>query len=187
MSFDARPRWSLRARALCAALALLGAALGVGTGAHVSAAPVPEEQLKAAFVFNFAVFTEWPQEALGAGAPIVLCAAPNNALLPALSQLNDKLVNGHRIALREIGASARACHVLVLGQLDREHWGKIRRELAGATVLTVSDDRAISADGVVIALSVEHARVGFDVDMSAARGARLNLSSKLLRLARSVQ
>ena len=149
--------------------------------------PVLESDLKAAFIFNFAIFTEWPQEALAGGAPISVCASASNPMLGALAQLKDKLVNGHRVAVRPAGGALRGCHVLVLDRGDRERWAQIKRELAGATVLTVSDDESISVDGAVIALSVEQRRMGFDVDLGAARGARLNLSSKLLRLARSVQ
>ncbi|MES2901803.1 MAG: YfiR family protein [Pseudomonadota bacterium] len=166
-------------RVLWWALALL--AIGA------SAQPVPEHDLKAAFVFNFAVFTEWPSEVLAAGAPMTVCASAANPLMGALGQLNDKLVNGHRIALRSAAAGVRGCHVLVLDRSDRERWAQLKRELAGSHVLTVSDDADISADGAVIGLSVEDKRVGFAVHLGAARSARLNLSSKLLRLARSVQ
>lgn len=175
MRSDAR-----RLRALWPLLAALLAAV------PAQAQQVEEDEMKAAFVFNFAVFTQWPMEALSGGAPISLCASAANPMLAALTRLNDKLVNGHRIAVRP-GGAARGCHVLVLDRGDRERWPQIKRELAGAHVLTVSDDHAISGDGAVIALSLENARVAFDVDMGAARGARLNLSSKLLRLARSVQ
>jgi hypothetical protein len=171
--------------ARCALAASLLASAGT---APALAEPVPEHELKAAFVFNFTVFTEWPQDVLAPGAPIRVCASGAGALAGALNQLVDKVVNGHRIAVvRPLPANVRSCHVLVLASTDREHWGALRRELAGANVLTVSDDSAISADGAVIGLSVENRRIGFDVDMGAARNARLTLSSKLLRLARSVQ
>lgn len=160
------------------------AALGA---APACADPVPEQELKAAFVYNFAVFTEWPQDALGAGAPIRICASPGGALAAALNQLNDKLVNGHRITVRPTPAAPRGCHVLVLASQDRERWPQLRRDLAGASVLTVAGDQDIGAGGAVITMSVDHQRIGFDIDMGAARGARLILSSKLLRLARSVQ
>lgn len=151
------------------------------------AQPVAEGDLKAAFVFNFAVFTEWPAEALAGGAPLSLCASTASALYPSLHTLNDKLVNGHRIAVRAATAPLRGCHVLVLDRTDRERWSQLKRELAGAAVLTVSDDQMIGAAGVVIALSTEDQRIGFDIDLGAARTARLGLSSKLLRLARTVQ
>lgn len=165
----------------------LAAAVALCAPVQASHDPVHESDLKAAFIFNFAVFTEWPQETLAGGAPISLCASPGNSLLASLSALQDKLVNGHRIALRPATSPLRGCHVLVLDRADRERWAQIKHELAGATVLTVSDDRVISGDGAVIGLSLADSRIGFDVDMAAARLARLNLSSKLLRLARSVQ
>lgn len=172
---------SERAAALCLAalLALLQTAY--------AAEPVPEHDLKAAFIFNFAVFTEWPQEALAGGAPLAVCAGASNALLPALQQLTDKLVNGHRISVRAGTRPVRGCHVLVLDRADREQWPQLRRELAGAPVLTVADDPASGADGAMIVLNMDEQRVGFDIDMGAAKSARLILSSKLLRLARSVQ
>jgi hypothetical protein len=172
----------------CARLALMASLLASAGTAPAIAEPVPENDLKAAFVFNFAVFTEWPQDALAAGAPIRVCASTAGPLSAALQSLGDKVVNGHRIGVvRPLPSNVRSCHVLVLASSDRERWGQLRRELAGAHVLTVSDDSTISADGAMIGLTVENQRIGFDVDLGAARSARLSISSKLLRLARSVQ
>ncbi|MGZ8288559.1 MAG: YfiR family protein [Telluria sp.] len=169
-------------------MACLAAALPALWSAPAVADPVPESAMNAAFVFNFAVFAEWPQEVLPAGAPLRLCATQGTALFAALDQLNDKLVNGHRIALRQLqGTSPRSCHLVVLGSHDRDRWPQMRRELSGASVLTVSDDSTISSEGAMIGLSSENERIGFDVDMSAARAARLSVSSKLLRLARTVR
>ncbi|MGZ3181557.1 MAG: YfiR family protein [Telluria sp.] len=149
--------------------------------------PVPEADMKAAFIFNFAVFTSWPGDALPPAAPIAVCVRPRAALYPALAQLADKVVNGHKVAVRTAPASPRDCQVLFLDQQDRERWPQLKRELAGSAVLTVSDDQVIGTDGVVIGMTMESRRIAFDVDLAAAHNARLNLSSKLLRLARSVQ
>lgn len=162
---------------------LLAACAAAGPAA---AQPVPEHDMKAAFIFNFAVFTEWPNETLAANAPISVCANPASPMFGALRTLGDKLVNGHRVNVRESVAPLRGCHVLVLDRSDRERWVQWKRDLAGATVLTVADDHAIGTDGAVIALTVEDKRIGFDIYLAPARSARLNLSSKLLRLARSV-
>lgn len=157
-------------------------------GARAAAQPIPESEMKAAFVFNFAVFTEWPAEVLAAGAPLRLCADAGASYYPALLRMADKQVNGHRLTVQRLaGASLRHCHVLVLGSAERDRWSQMRRDLAGAHVLTVTDDRVIGADGAVIGMTVEHQHIGFDVDLAAARSARLVLSSKLLRLARSIQ
>ncbi len=173
MRFDLRPPLAIAALLGCSLLA--------------QARQVADVDMKAAFVYNFAVFTEWPQDALAANAPIVLCTGAPGALSPALQNLNDKVVNGHKLTVRPAANSVRSCHLLVLGSGDRERWAQFKRDLTGAHVLTVSDDSSISQDGAVIALSMVNQRVGFDIDLGAAKSARLQLSSKLLRLARSVQ
>ena len=159
--------------------------------AQGAAAPVSEQQLKAAFVFNFAVFAEWPAEALPAASPLVLCAYHGNALMAALQELRDKSVNGHRLEVRALaaGAAPRACHLLVLDRQDRDAWPQLHHDLAagGASVLTVANDRQIARAGAMLALSMEDQRVVFEADLGALRAARMVLSSKLLRLARSVQ
>ncbi|MES3025042.1 MAG: YfiR family protein [Pseudomonadota bacterium] len=155
--------------------------------APARAEPVPEHDLKAAFVFNFAVFTAWPAQALPGAAPIVVCASPGGALFGALGKLNDKTVNGHRVAVLGTPPGAAGCHLLVLERGERERSAQSRAELAAAHVLTVSDRAPGPGDGAVIGLWSENARIGFDVDLGAARAAGLVLSSKLLRLARSAQ
>ena len=161
--------------------------------AHAQAGPVPEENAKAAFIFNFAVFTEWPLASLAAGAPMTLCTYPGNSLHAALAGLADKLVNGHTLQVRQLTltvtapAGLRACHILVLGNGDRERWAQIRKDLAGASVLTIADERSIGDDGAVITLGLENRRIGFNIALGAARQSHLTLSSKLLRLARTVQ
>lgn len=180
-------------RAIAAWLAALPCALLLGGwgGAARAESLVPEYQLKAAFVFNFAVFAEWPPEALPPAAPLVLCAYSGNALLTALQDLRDKSVNGHRLEVRALaaGAAPRNCHLLVLDRRDRDAWPQLHRDLAagGAGVLTIADDRQIARAGAMLALFMEDQRVVFDADLGALRAARMVLSSKLLRLARSVQ
>lgn len=162
---------------------------------QAGAQPVPEHDMKAAFVYNFTVFTEWPPEALPAGSALSVCASPGNPLFPALAAIKDKPVHGRPVALRPTAGSVRGCHVLVLDRSDRERWPQWKRELDGSPVLTVTDDQIIGRDGAVITVSSDSSgdaaggarRMGFDIDMTAARGAQLALSSKLLRLARSVQ
>ncbi|MGW8392833.1 YfiR family protein [Pseudoduganella sp. HUAS MS19] len=151
-----------------------------------------EAELKAAILYNFALFTEWPADTLPASAPLRLCVFQGNALLAALTGLQEKQVNGHRVLVRTLpaapgGAQLAACHLLVLDAQDRERWALLKNDLATSSVLTVADDRIIGANGAMISFGIDNRRVGFDVDLVPVRQARLTLSSKLLRLARSVQ
>jgi phosphohistidine swiveling domain-containing protein len=178
------------ALALTAAAGLPSVAQTAQSAAHpLPVQAVPEYKLKAAFVYNFVLFTDWPAANANEAAPINVCVNTDSVLRPALGEFNDKTVKGRRMQIRawtDANAdSMRQCHVLVLDSTDREHWAQLRKNLAGAAVLTVSDDADIGRNGAVITLYLENNRIAFDIDMNAARQARLTLSSKLLRLART--
>lgn len=116
-----------------------------------------EAELKAAILYNFALFTEWPADTLPASAPLRLCVFQGNALLAALTGLQEKQVNGHRVSVRTLpaapgGAQLAACHLLVLDARDRERWSLLKNDLATSSVLTVADDRIIGANGAMISL-----------------------------------
>jgi hypothetical protein len=155
----------------------------------VLAQPVPEYELKAAFVYNFALFTDWPADTFFEGGILNICINPSSAMRQPLSGLGDRTVKGKRIAVLPLATldKLRACHVLFVDSGDRERWLQLRKSLGGASVLTISDDEDIGHAGSVIALGAEGKRMVFDIDLRAARDARLVLSSKLLRLARTVQ
>lgn len=151
-----------------------------------------EPALKAAMLFNFAIFTEWPQDTLAPSMPLRVCTFQGNGLQAALTDMQDKVINGHRMSLRVLSTGTPAsqlagCHVLALDGRDRDRWTSLRDELTGTSVLTIADDRVIGAEGAMISLNIDNHRIGFDVDLGPVRRARLALSSKLLRLARSVQ
>jgi len=173
---------SQRLRRLCAALAvvLATAAWMRATYAQMQASEV---QIKAAFIYNFALFTTWPTSAMLADAPMVLCVAAEHPLQAALEQLTGKPVRGHRLEIRKINDGAiGGCHVLVM---DARASGGVRLDPANP-VLTVGDGHK-GALAPMIALALQDDRVVFDIDAGAARQAGLQLSSQLLRLARSVQ
>jgi phosphohistidine swiveling domain-containing protein len=157
--------------------------------ASLHAQPVPEYDLKAAFVYNFAVFTDWPSDTAYDGGTLNICVNPYSALRQPLVGLGDKLVKGRRVAIRSLTAqdNLRACHVVFVDSGDRDRWGQIKKSIGGTGVLTIADDEEIAHDGAVIALAMDNNRIVFDVDTRVARQAKLVLSSKLLRLARTVQ
>lgn len=156
---------------------------------QAAAQTVPEYDLKAAFVYNFALFTDWPSDTAFEGGTLNICINPGSALRQSLNGLGEKAVKGRRVSVRHVAAldSLRSCHVIVVDSSDRERWVQIKKGLGGASVLTVADDEEIGRDGSIIALAVDNNRIVFDIDTRAAKQARLVLSSKLLRLARTVQ
>ncbi|HZW12836.1 MAG TPA: YfiR family protein [Noviherbaspirillum sp.] len=149
---------------------------------------VPEYELKAAFAYNFVLFTEWPADTVYEGGTLNICINPNSAMRPSLNSLQGKPAKGRKILIRALAVpdDIRSCHVLFIDSTDSERWLQIERHLRNASVLTISDEDG-SPEGGIIELSSDGNRVVFDIDMKKARNARLVLSSKLLRLARAVQ
>lgn len=169
---------------------LAGASILLSAGALAD--PVPEHDLKVAFVYNFALFTDWPTDTSFEGGSLNVCVNPSSAMRQPLSALADRMVKGKRISVLQLQSidrldRLRACHVLFVDSSDRERWAQIKKGLTGGSALTISDDDEIGHSGSIIALTTEGKRMVFDIDLHAARDARLTLSSKLLRLARTVQ
>ena len=143
-------------------------------------AQVPEAELKAAFVYNFAMFTEWPRDALADGQSLLVCTTPDDdRQLGALRRLRGKTVAGHPIAVTSSPGANDRCHVVLYAA------GAPIAAAATVGALTVCDGPRCS-DAVIMLLR-EGDRIRFDVDAARAKARRLTLSSKLLRLARQVQ
>lgn len=166
-------------RRTCAAIAL-AAALAAAWATH---AQVSETELKAAFVYNFAMFTEWPQDVLPEGRSLLVCATPDERQLQALRRLQGRMVAGHPIAVTASAGEADRCHVVLYDPDARV----LPAAAATAGALTVCDGPQYACTGAVITLLREGDRIRFDIDAARARAQRLSLSSKLLRLARRVQ
>jgi hypothetical protein len=157
---------------LCAALlGLVAAATLCAAGAD----DVPEAELKAAFIYNFALFTEWPADALAGDGRFRICVAADSPLHAALAHLSGQPVHGRSVVLLDAAVPAQpGCQIAVVEGGS----APLRRGL-----LTVGD----GASGAMIRLLLQDEHLRFDVDAAATRGAGLELSSKLLRLARTVQ
>ena len=168
------------------AICLLGGLLA----AHAGAAPVSENELKAAYIYNFALFTNWPAERLSdEGATIVFCGIGRSPVLTALGGLQNKRINDRGIEVRQIAAveDGRECHVLYVSQANIEAQPHTMEVMSTTGTLLVTDASSIVAkNDWVIRMGVEGGRLQFDVNLTNAHRERLGLSSKLLKLARSV-
>lgn len=155
----------------------------------VRAQALPEAEVKAAFVYNFAKFAEWPPEATAQGMQhLHVCLIGEKAgLIEASERLNAKPLQGREILIRSVSrpGDLLGCHVAVFGAGDRNS-----PELLSAAIrmpiLTVSDVSGFIEGGGMVQMEVVGGRVVFDVNLATARAARLKLSSQLLRLARRV-
>jgi hypothetical protein len=152
--------------------------------AGVDAQAVTQPTLRAAFLYNFAKFTEWPNES---ATPLTLCVLDNSAVEDALIDLvSASPINGRSVTIERGGSSARlrACNLLYVGDTNTTRIAAILDELQGAPVLTVSDGAEFIHHGGIVGLFVEEGRMRFAINPDAAQRAGLRLSSRLLQLAK---
>lgn len=163
---------------------MLLCALAVAAPAS-AAAGLSEYQLKAAFLYNFALFTEWPADV---GATIRLCIEGRDPFGPELDALQGKPAAHRQIAIdRTPGPDAlAACQIVFIPQSSAAHLAGTVERLRGTTVLTVAESPGAARQGVVLNMAVTGEKITFQANLRAARQARLTLSSKLLRLATEV-
>jgi hypothetical protein len=150
---------------------------------------VSESALKAAFLLNFAKFTEWPPDARPMTAPIILCSADETVTPSLETTVNGQMIEKHPVSANRVTLDGpfRECAVLYVGKVDERRTAQLAQALKGASVLTVGDDQVFATSGGIIGLFVEAGRMRFAINIGAAEQARLRLSAKLLTLARIVK
>jgi YfiR/HmsC-like len=149
---------------------------------------VTQPALKAAFLYNFAKFAEWPGDQESAGA-ITLCVLDDSAVDDALDQLSrGGAINGRQVTmLRGSRERLRQCHLLYVGGSDVHRALAILDEIKGAPVLTVSDGEQFPRMGGMIGLFLEDGKMRFAVNPDAAQRGGIRLSSRLMTLAKLVK
>lgn len=172
-------RWLHR---IAAALLLAGL---LAAGARAQAQETPEYRLKAAFLYNFALFTEWPAEV---GSPLTLCVFGPDPFGDELNGLQGKAVGARSLAVQRRAASqpVSGCHLLFLAAPAIGGLPRLLEQVKGQPVLVVADSPGAAQQGATLNMAVAGNRVSFEANLRAARGAGLALSSRLLRLATEV-
>ncbi len=142
-------------------------------------------ELKVAFIYNFALFAEWPAEV---GSTLRLCLYGVDPFGPALDALQGRLANARVIELnrRQKGQSLKDCQLAFLSDPLNTDGTRVLDELRGLPVLTVADSPGAVHLGVALNMVEANGRLGFEVNLNTARAARLKISSKLLQLASEV-
>jgi hypothetical protein len=166
------------------------AATFMGSPARGAEIRTSEYELKAAFIFNFSQFVEWPTNAFESESdPIIITLLgpdPFGALLDKLVEGEE--VRGRKLKVERVGrlADLRRTHILYVPKSMAAQWPEILAAIQGKAILTVSDMDRFTSRGGMIQLVTERNLVRMRVNAEAARGADLVISSKLLRLADNV-
>jgi hypothetical protein len=149
-----------------------------------------EYQVKAAFLFNFARFVEWPADAFpNADSALQICVLGQDPFGRDFEQvIVDKTVNGHRIEIAhpEGVPQARACQILFIAASEKPRLAAILQGLSNASVLIVGDTPGFAALGGAINFVIDDSRVRFEINLKAAQLAHLKISARLLTVAKVV-
>src|SRR5579864_1634055 len=147
--------------------------------------PVDEYQVKAAFLFNFAKFVEWPPQSFkSASDPILICVAGANPFGRSLEEaIGGKSVDGRKLAIRPISDlnQASGCHIVFMASAPRKH---ALQDDALAGILTVGESEGFAAAGGVIEFKLDGGKIKLEINVDAAERRQLRISSKLLSLAK---
>jgi hypothetical protein len=173
----------------CCAASILLLAQG-GSSAGQQAAPTPEYQLKAVFLFNFAQFVEWPPSAFpDSTTPLVIGVLGEDPFGPYLDEtVRNEKVKERPLVVRRYRTveEITTCHILFVSRREQARLGRILDRLRGRSILTVSDADHFANRGGMILFVTEHGRIRLRANLEAAQAADLTLSSKLLRSAQIV-
>jgi hypothetical protein len=152
---------------------------------NLLAAAVPELDMRTAYLYNFAQFAQWPENA-HLTFNICTLGKITDSISPEI--LTNKTVNGRKIKLSRFPESGdfSDCQMVYLNTSDTAHATKLAKMLSKAEVLTIGEAEDGSTGPGIINLSVKKNRLVFDLDLAKARQANINLSSKLISLAQKV-
>jgi hypothetical protein len=160
--------------------------LMAGPGRAQDAQPT-EYQIKAALVFNFAKFVEWPAAAFAdVASPIVIGILGDNPFNDELARIvRDKTINNRPLVVREFHSASEAtnCHVLFISNSEKKRLPEILQSLQGSSALTVGETDRFTEIGGMINFFAEGKKIRFQINPGAARNAGLKVSSRLLSIA----
>ena len=150
-----------------------------------------EYRVKLAFLYNFAQFVQWPADSFrDSRAPFTICVAGDDPFLGEIGQsLQGRSVGGHPIELRRLRPQEdpHTCHMVFLRAAETKTAAKIFAKSRGSSTLTVGEATGFATRGGMINLTRVQNKLCFEVNIDAAAGTRLKISSKLLALAKIVK
>jgi hypothetical protein len=159
-------------------------------GGAMSAPPAAEYQVKAAYLFNFGQFVEWPQQAYDSpSAPFVIGIVGEDPFGQTLDEVvAGESLGGHPLVVRRFRhpEDISACNILFIGRSETARLEQTLKLLQGRSVLTVTDITGAERRGAIIVLVNDNNRIRMRINVAAAKASNLVISSKLLRPAEIV-
>jgi len=161
-------------------------------GRSAEATTFKEYQIKAAFIYNFTQFVEWPTNAFPeAGAPLTIGILGNDPFGTTIDEIvRGEKVNGHPLVVSRFrhfeDIKDTACHILFISQSEMGQLEGILHELKGRSILTVGETEGFAKNGGMIRFITEKNKTRLRINADAAKEVNLVISAKLLKLAEIV-
>lgn len=176
-------------RATVAVLASIAAVACLCAPVYAQRAQIDE--VKAAFVFQFANYVQWPDGTFENDAsPIVIGIVDNENMIKALSaSVQGKSIGKRSIKVVDVASDqeAQTCHILYIDSSDDSRVDDYLSAVRSRPVLTVSDDDDFTEEGGIIRLFEAQSKLRFEINVDEVERAKLTISSKLLSLAQVVR
>lgn len=146
-----------------------------------------EDEVKAAFLFNFARYVEWPAGAFaGPDSSIRICLIGGDGFEAVLAEaVSGRMVGERAVEVAAIDGIDRAagCHLLFFGEHAAAAGGRVADALGATPVFTISDREGFAEEGGIANFMLVGQKIRFAINPDAARRSGLRISSSLLRLA----
>ncbi len=145
-----------------------------------------EYELKAAFLYNFINFVEWPSHSFpDEGFPIGIGILGQSPLGEILPKADLRPLKGRDVVIKKLkhGDDIRGCNILFIPSSEKDHLKEILDKTRKRNILTVSDMKGFSQMGGIITFIQMNNQIRFELNLEAAQEAGLAISSKLLNLA----
>jgi uncharacterized protein DUF4154 len=150
-----------------------------------------DNQVKAGFIYNFALFVDWPESAFpGPEAPLQINVLRDDLIGDSFQCLTNKIIRGRKVHLRasqvlQLNSSGNGCHICFLNSDERGVVRKALDKFQDKPVLTVADREEFAEMGVIITILKESRGFRLVINLDAAKRAGLKISSRLLKLKRT--
>lgn len=152
----------------------------------VNATSLSEQQLKAAYLYNFSSYTQWPS---GTGNELYLCVFAKPHVMNAFFELDGEKVSNRMLKVKdnlELGQISK-CHIIYISQSEQKKLSVILKRIENKAILTVSDIPEQPNQGILITMYVKRNKIKFNINKKLAILKQLTISSRLLRLANKVE
>ncbi len=168
-------------------MAIIAALAALVPAVATFAQDVSGPNLKAAYLYRFALFTEWPADAVPAAGPLTMCVIGDTAVRDALERTVKGAVIAGRSVVVAFGQPDKLppqCHTLYVSQVPAAQAARLIAGLRQTPVLTISDIEGFNRMGGIAEFFYEAGQLRFAIRTDAMTQSHLQLSAKLLLLAR---